>query len=111
MSVASGGVCTVNPPSGVAVEQTFIFACDNWADGNKLLLYEFMITTAQGLTTILSYGYLSTAELILPPGDPSKNYYLTIEVHIINPTGSRAKTSIDVQVGKKNKNCCEYNLI
>ena len=101
MSVPSGGVCTVNPRSGVAVEQTFTFACANWASGQQPLLYEFMMYTVQGLTTILSYGYLSTAELILPPGDPSKDYHLKIVVYIISPTGSRAKTTIDVQVGKK----------
>ena len=99
--VPSGGVCTSNTSSGVAVEQIFTLACSNWQDPNHPLLYEFIGTSGQGITTILSYGYSSIAELTLPPGDPLRNYSLTIDVNIINSVGSRVKTTIDVQVSVK----------
>ena len=100
-SVPRGGVCSVNTPSGVAMQETFTLSCTGWEGPNQPFLYEFMVTLAQGTSTILSYGYSSVAEVILPPGDPSKNYSLTIDVYIISSTGSRAKTAIEVRVGEK----------
>ncbi|XP_078349636.1 LOW QUALITY PROTEIN: polycystin-1-like protein 2 [Oculina patagonica] len=97
-TVPTGGTCTANTSSGVAVKTTFTVDCTNWDDPNTPLLYEFMLPLADGLSTILSYGYTTAAELILPPGDPLKNYTLTIEAVITSSTGSKANTSINVQV-------------
>ena len=90
--------CNANPSSGVAVETTFTLSCTNWHDLNTPLLYDFMLPLAEGLTTILWYGYSSNAEVVLPPGDPLKNNSLTIHVDATSPIGSKENTSLDVQV-------------
>lgn len=97
-TVPTGGTCTANTSSGVAVKTTFTVDCTNWDDPNMPLLYEFTLPLADGLSTILSYGYTTAAELILPPGDLLKNYTLTIEAVITSSTGSKASTLINVQV-------------
>ena len=110
-SIPSGGVCTANLSTGVAVQETFTLTCTGWQGPNQPLLYEFMIALAQGTSTILSYGYSSVAEITLPPGDPLKNYSLTIDVYIIGSMGSRTKTTIKVQVGEKAEDFCQMMLL
>jgi len=90
--------CNANPSSGVAVETSFTLSCTNWHDLNTPLLYDYMLPSAEGLTTILWYGYSSHAEVVLPPGDPLKNNSLTIHIGATSPTGSQENTSLDVQV-------------
>jgi len=75
-----------------------MFSCTSWEDENQPLLYEFMITTAQGLVTTLSYGYSPVVEMTLPPGEASKNYSLTVDVFITSTSGSRTKATIRLQV-------------
>ena len=90
--------CNANPSSGVAVETSFILSCANWHDPNTPLLYDFTLPLAKGLSTILWYGYSTSADVVLPPGDPLKNNSLTIFVGATSPTGSKENTSLDVQV-------------
>lgn len=90
--------CNANPSSGVAVETTFTLSCTNWHDPNTPLLYGFMLPLAEGLSTILWYGYSTNAEVMLPPGDPLKNNSLTIKAGVTSSTGSKTNTSLDVQV-------------
>ena len=97
-TIPADGTCTANTSSGVAVDTAFTLFCANWYDPNAPLLYEFVLPLADGLSTILSYGYSTTVELILPPGDPMENYTLTIETVISSSIGSRANTCIDVKV-------------
>ena len=97
-TIPAGGKCTANISSGVAVDTAFILHCTNWDDPNAPLLYEFVLPLADGLSTILSYGYSTAVELILPPGDPLKNYTLTIKVVITSSIGSRVDTSINMNV-------------
>lgn len=97
-TIPAGGTCTANTSSGVAVETTFILHCTNWHHPDTPHLYEFVLPLADGLSTILSYGYSTAVEVILPPGDPLNNYTLTIETVITSSIGSRANTSINVEV-------------
>ena len=90
--------CNANPSSGVAVETSFTLSCANGHDLNALLLYDLTLPLAEGLTTILWYGYSSNLEVVLPPGDPLKNNSLTTHVSATSPTGSKENTSLDVQV-------------
>ena len=96
--IPTGGSCTANPLSGVSLQQYFVFSCTSWEDENQPLLYEFMTTTVQGLVTTLSYGYLPVVEMTLPPGEASKNYFLTVDVFITSTSGSRTKATISLQV-------------
>ncbi len=95
-------ICNVNPLSGVAVETNFTFDCSKWDDPNKPLVYEFMLPLADGLSTILWYGYSTTTKIKLPPGDPLKNKSLTIKAAVTSSTGSKSNTSLDIQVCKCN---------
>ena len=97
-TIPAGGTCTANASSGVAVDTAFTLSCANWYDPNSPLLYELVLPLANGLSTILSYGYSTVIEVILPPGDPMQNYTLTIEALITSSIGSRANTSINVKV-------------
>ena len=99
-TIPSGGTCVANRSSGLAVETIFTLACTNWDDPNSPLLYEFVLPLAAGLSAILSYGYSTVAEMILPPGDPLKNYSLTIDAIVTSSTGSRSNTSLTVQVSE-----------
>ena len=90
--------CNANPSSGVAVETLFTLSCANSHDLNTPLLYDYTLQLAEGLTTILWYGYSSNVEVVLPPGDPLKNNSLKIHVGTTSPTGSKENTSLDVQV-------------
>lgn len=90
--------CTANPSSGVAIETSFTLDCTHWNDPNMPLLYEFMLPLADGLSTILWYGYSTNTEIMLPPGDPLKNNSLTIKVGVTRSTGSRTDASLDIQV-------------
>ena len=99
-TVPTGGTCTGNTSSGVGVKTTFTLDCTNWDDPNTPLLYEFILPLADGLTAILSYGYATAVKLILPPGDPLRNYTLTIEVVITSSIGSKADTSTNIQVSE-----------
>lgn len=97
-AIPAGGTCTANTSSGVAIDTTFILHCTNWDDPNEPLLYEFVLPLADGLSTILSYGYSTAVEVILPPGDPMENYTLTLETVVTSSIGSRANASINVKV-------------
>ena len=97
-AIPAGGTCTANTSSGVAVDTTFLLHCTNWHDPNEPLLYEFVLPLADGLSTILSYGYSTAVEVILPPGDPMEGYTLTMETLVTSSIGSRANTSINVKV-------------
>lgn len=99
-TIPTGGTCKANTSSGVAVKTTFILDCTNWDDSNPPLLYEFVLPLAEGLSAILSYGYSTAADIILPPGDHLKNNSLTIKAGITSSTGSRANTLINVQVSE-----------
>ena len=90
--------CNANPSSGVAVETSFSLSCANWHDLNTPLLYDCTLHLAEGLTTILWYGYSSNVEVLLPPGDSLKNNSLKIHVGATSSTGSKETTSLDVQV-------------
>lgn len=97
-TIPDSGTCITNTSSGVTVDAAFTLHCTNWQDPNEPLLYEFVLPLADGLSTILSYGYSTAVDLILPPGDPLKNYTLTIEAVISSSIGSRADTAINVKV-------------
>ena len=97
-TIPAGGTCTANTSSGVAVDTAFTLSCANWCDPNPPLLYELVLPLADGLSTILSYGYATVIEVILPPGDLTQNYSLTIETVVTSSIGSRANTSINVKV-------------
>lgn len=97
-AIPAGGTCTANTSSGVAIDTTFILYCTDWDDPNEPLLYEFVLPLADGLSTILSYGYSKAVEVILPPGDPMENYTLTMDTVVTSSIGSRANASINVKV-------------
>ena len=90
--------CTANPSSGVAVKTNFTLDCTHWNDPNTPLLYEFMLHLADGLSTILWYGYSTNTEMMLPPGDPLKNNSLTIKIGVTSTTGLRTNALLDIQV-------------
>ena len=90
--------CNANPSSGVAVETSFTLSCTSWRDINTPLLYDYTLHLAEGLTTILGYGYSTNVEVLLPHGDTLKNNSLKIHVGATSPTGSKEDTSLEVQV-------------
>ena len=98
IAIPASGACSANSSSGVAVDTTFILYCTNWHDPNEPLLYEFVLPLADGLSTILSYGYSAAVEIILPPGDPMENYTLAMETVVTSSIGSRANASVNVKV-------------
>ena len=97
-TIPYGGNFTVEPAHGESLATLFHFDCANWYDVHRPITYEFLASLGNGLYSILAFGYKSSVEITLPPGDPGSNHTLNVTALISNYQGVFTQEEIFVQV-------------
>lgn len=97
----TGGKCTIEPSSGIALITYFSLSCSGWASSNIPLSYQFQLQLYNGLTSLVYHGLNTSVESLLPStGDLSQNFTLKLNVTVTDGNGASATyANLSVQVG------------
>ena len=96
--VPSGGACFASPQIGSALVTKFHIWCEEWADPDLPLSYEFYYRNEEGKLILLFYGPHNSTYAELPLGDPAHNYTLEIYVKVLDLYQGEANYSLLLQV-------------
>ena len=101
-SPPSGGSLLLSQTSGIAGETTFRFDAADWKDPNQPISYGFYVQSGSSSgntpTVIQENSVTSFAEVVLPTGDPSKNYSLTVIMTVTDALGASVNVTGNVVV-------------
>lgn len=97
----TGGKCTIEPSSGIALITYFSLSCSGWTSSNIPLSYQFQLQLYNGLTSLVYHGLNTSVESLLPStGDLSQNFTLKLNVTVTDGNGASATyANLSVQVG------------
>lgn len=96
----SGGTCTIEPASGIALTTYFNLSCSNWTNYSIPLSYQFRYRLHNGLTSVVYHGLNNSVVSQLPSGDMSHNFTLNFTVTVTDSNGaSTTYVDLSVQVG------------
>ena len=105
-----GGFCNSTPTYGEAIKTKFLIGCFGWTGATNSLEYKISLLEnghvnsgvsqeAQVASSILiSYGSVSSAEVLLPEGSEALNFMQRLVVRIYDFYGVSAETNFKVQV-------------
>ncbi|KAJ7353947.1 hypothetical protein OS493_031088 [Desmophyllum pertusum] len=93
----SGGTCTIEPASGIALTTYFNLSCSNWTNYSIPLSYQFRYRLHNGLTSVVYHGLNNSVVSQLPSGDMSHNFTLNFTVTVTDSNGA-STTYVDLSV-------------
>ena len=98
-----GGVCYVNPISGVTLTTEFTFTCMDWQDPDVQLQYEFIYLRSNDLLNVAYKGVKTSVTTKLPAGESESNFTIDFRVRVTNILGAFTEVRTPVQVSQKGK--------
>lgn len=89
--------CFVDPKQGEAITTKFTVKCVNWTDTELPLSYQFSYETKFGVV-VFHKGWQPNVTTELPIGNQMSNYFLHLQLEIIDSFGDYSIVIITVQV-------------
>ena len=95
----AGGICSITPSGGISLETNFNLSCGNWKSDSTPLSYQFQYQLKNGLHSTIYDSLNSTVVSLLPPGNVSDNYTVTLIATVTDRNGASAPAvNLSVQV-------------
>ena len=73
-----GGICSITPSRGMALETDFNLTCSDWKSDSTPLSYQFQYQLENGLYSMIYHGLNSTVISWLPPGKHALKFIVIV---------------------------------